>query len=419
MRNMLKPHEPNLLSVFKNEGYEVWWGGKNDLVRAESEADFLDYCHIKHDDAGADYTGPAYQVPEPLSSGELREEIYYQGVLKKASSGVQPLRGDPAHVRGAREWIQNRSDDRPFFCYLPLTTPHPGYLVEEEFLKRIDPSRIPPRIQGTGEHLPEILSSLRMAYGADAVEESLWRDLRHVYYAMCAKVDDWLGEVLQALRDRGCYENTWVVFLSDHGDFTGDYSLVEKTHHTLQDALVRVPLVIKPPKDVPREKGIRDGLVELIDLPATLYDMLNIDPGYNCQGTSLGSALSLPTASLRSAVFAEVGRRRDEVGFFNPSRDGKPHAGFYGVQCATEHPFHEKGSYAVMCRTERFKAVRRPYTGHHEFYDLHSDPDELINLSERPEWNQQERELGDRLLDFFLRTADVLPHELDPRLDPR
>lgn len=415
MRNMLKPHEPNLLSVFKREGYEVWWGGKNDLVRAENDADYLRCCQLKHDDARSGFTGPAYRAPEPLSPGNPQPGLFYQGVLKREPGKTKPLRGDPAHVRGAGEWIRTRSDDRPFFCYLPLSAPHPAYRVEEDFLARIDPSRLPPRIRETGQNLPEVLSSLRRAYETGEVEESLWQELRHVYYAMCAKVDHWFGEVLQALRDAGCYDSTWVVFLSDHGDFTGDYSLVEKTHHTLQDVLLRVPLVIKPPRNVSCQSGVREGLVELIDLSATLYDMLHIDPGYTCQGTSLRAALEQPSATLRSAVFAEVGRRQDEAGFSNPARDGKPRTGFYGIQGPAGSSYHRQGSYAVMCRTERFKAVRRPYIGHHEFYDLHSDPAELINLAGKPEWSRQEQELRDRLLEYFLRTADVLPHDLDPR----
>ena len=43
MRNMLKKHEPNLLSVLKQEGYDIWWGGKNDLVSVEQPEDYLKY----------------------------------------------------------------------------------------------------------------------------------------------------------------------------------------------------------------------------------------------------------------------------------------------------------------------------------------------------------------------------------------
>ena len=66
------------------------------------------------------------------------------------------------------------------------------------------------------------------------------------------------------------YDDTALFFFSDHGDFTGDYGLVEKTQNTFSDCLTRVPLIIKPPAGVPIRPGVRDALVELIDMPATV-----------------------------------------------------------------------------------------------------------------------------------------------------
>ena len=48
----------------------------------------------------------------------------------------------------------------------------------------------------------------------------------------------------QALRDApGLYDDTAIFFFSDHGDFTGDYGLVEKTQNTFEDCLTRVPFI--------------------------------------------------------------------------------------------------------------------------------------------------------------------------------
>mgnify|MGYP003829494607 CR=1 FL=1 len=78
-------------------------------------------------------------------------------------------------------------------------------------------------------------------------------------------------------------------------------------------------------------------------------------------------------------------------------------------------PFHDDGSYAVMCRTKTHKYIRRGYTEFHELYDLTEDPGELRNLAGRPEYSEIERKMQLRLLDYFMRTADVLPRKQDKR----
>ena len=67
----------------------------------------------------------------------------------------------------------------------------------------------------------------------------------------------------RALKELGIYDDCAIFFLCDHGDFTGDYGLVEKTQNSFEECLTRVPLLVKPPKDVPLVPGIREGLVEM------------------------------------------------------------------------------------------------------------------------------------------------------------
>ena len=68
-----------------------------------------------------------------------------------------------------------------------------------------------------------------------------------------------------------------------------------------------------------------------------------------------------------------------------------------------------------MCRTLQHKYVRRSYTGQHELFSLEDDPGEICNVSGHPDCAEVERELETKLLDFFMLTSDVLPHEQDSR----
>jgi arylsulfatase A-like enzyme len=62
---------------------------------------------------------------------------------------------------------------------------------------------------------------------------------------------------------------------------------------------------------------LRRALTELIDLPSTLFDLLDIEPGYAVQGRSLRDFLAGDDREISDAVFAEVGSRTDDRSFTN------------------------------------------------------------------------------------------------------
>lgn len=412
MNNMLKPHEPNLFTVLRREGYSIWWGGKNDLFSVEKRDDYRKHCSVKY--APADVPEEFF-LPPPLAGEDPRNGVSFRGVLRRQGSGPRYRDGDAANTQGAVDFIASTRDDDPPFClYLPLNAPHPPYLAEEDFYAAIDPARLPPRIPVPERDLP-VLNDLRKAYGTERIDEEAWRDLRRVYYAMCSKIDHLFGRVVEALETRGLYDDTLIVFLSDHGDFAGDYGLPEKTHLSLQDALIRVPFLIKPPAGASVRAGIRTHLTELVDMTATLYDLLGVDPGYDAFGRSLRASLAGDDRELREAVFAEVGARKNETSFQNAEVHALPPTSFYGVQSRATRPAHLAGSYAVSCRTQAFKYVRRGYVDQHELYDVRADPGELENLHGRKEVAGEERRMERRLLDFFMTTGDVLPRRQDSR----
>ena len=416
MRNMLKEHEPDLLTVLKREGYRIWWSGKNDLVRVHKKEDYARYCEEKIDPSGL-YAEEMHHAPvAPLAADDPRHGAFYKGVRPPCGPDDEPhWDRDTAWVCAAVDRIAAHSGDEPFCCYIPLSGPHPAYEANEDLYNAIDPDLLPPRIGEDGQGHPEIMAAMRQAYESGAITEDTWCEVKRVYYAMCMGIDALFGRVVDALKARGLYDDTWVLFFSDHGDFTGDYGLPEKTHSTLQDSLLHVPLIIKPPTETPTVAGPRNALTELVDITATLYDCLGIDPGYTVQGVSLRESLAGDDGENRDATFATVGAREGEQAFANRQVESMPPGSFYVRQSGAATPHHEAGSHAVMCRTHRHKYVHRAYTGHHELYDLEKDPDELINLSGEASVADVERALRDRLLDHLVRTADTLPFEADSR----
>ena len=207
--------------------------------------------------------------------------------------------------------------------------------------------------------------------------EERFTELRATYYGMCARVDAQFGTVVAALKTSGIYDDSAIFFFSDHGDFTGDYGLVEKTQNTFEDCLTRVPLIVKAPADKPIQPGIRDQLVELIDFTATAYEWAGINPGYDHFGRSLSPLIAGSADEHRDAVFCEGGRRygeeqameKDSPSFYDSS-------GLYWPRVQLQGSESGEHSKAAMCRTKDYKYVRRLYETD-ELYDLKKDPGEL------------------------------------------
>ncbi len=426
MYHMLHPEhdEPNLLKILKDNGYFVWWGGKNDLVPGQSGD--TDYCDIRFWPSPADYTRWGC-TPHEGRHGEQNSwrgppdgDNFFSFFKGKLDKGAEPYccDGDWAMIRGALDFIRDYRGDKPLCVYLPLGAPHPPYCVEEPWYSITDRAKLPPRARFTenGIGKPEILKGLIAGQNLDHWNEQRWTELRATYYGMCARLDHQFGLLMDGLRQTGRYDDSAVFVFSDHGDFAGDYGLVEKTQNTFEDCLTRVPFLFKPPARTDLRPGVRDALIELVDFSATVYELTGIDPGYDHFGRSLLPLVAGKTAEHRDAVFCEGGRRHGEVqAMERESSSARNSDGLYSprmrLQTSDDGPFHGK---AAMCRTRTHKYVYRMYETD-ELYDLVADPREERNRIDDPELQSVAAELRERLLRWLVETADVVPRQPDKR----
>ncbi len=420
MFHMLQPDEPVLLRDLKNAGYHVWWGGKNDLVPAQ--LGYADYCTVRYKTGGLGH--PIHPNLHALTAwrgepGEDRYYSFYAGRIDKPA-GFPPdenfvYDGDWDVVFAAIQQIKQRPPDRPLCLFLALGFPHPPYGVEDPWYSQVDRGAVPPRAPTPQDwsRKPGILKGLVERQGLRGWSEERWTELRATYYGMCSRTDYQFSLVLQALKDAGIYDDTAVFFFADHGDFTGDYGLVEKTQNTFEDCLTHVPLIIKPPSDIPARPGINDALVELVDFRATVEDFTGLRPGYTHFGRSLKPLLSAQPAQHRDAVFCEGGRCHGEIHCMErESPRGKDF--LYWPRMSLQSEEGSAHTKATMCRTRRYKYIHRLYELD-ELYDLQEDPQELHNRIDDPALAAVQTDLKQRLLDFYLETSDVVPHTPDQR----
>jgi arylsulfatase A-like enzyme len=421
MHYMLRDHEgeTNLLRVLKENGYFVWWGGKNDLVPGQYGYD--EHCDVKYEPERPPKAMWTIDQQERWrkAPGSDRYYSFYVGELDTGDEDIY-YDSDWANVLGAIDFIKRAPEDQPLCIFLPLTYPHPPYGVEEPWYSLIDRDKIPPRAPTpeSWEGKSSLLAAIYETQNLQGWTEARWRELRAVYYGMCARLDHQFGLVVDALKDAGFYDDTAIFLFADHGDYTGDYGIVEKTQNTFEDSLSRVPFIVKPPSDVPVKPRVSDALVELIDFPATVYDLAGIEPGYWHFGMSLRAVLTGETDEHRDAIFSEGGRLRGEkqaMELNSLERYDDPSVSLYWPrikhQVTDIEPWHTK---AAMCRTHDHKYIKRLYEKD-ELYDLRSDPQETRNVIDDPDYAEVLLQLKARMLTWYMETADVVPFETDRR----
>ena len=132
------------------------------------------------------------------------------------------------------------------------------------------------------------------------------------YYANITLIDEWIGQILSALEQKGKLDNTWIIFNSDHGEMLGDHGLWSKANFYEQSFLV--PCILRPPKTQPLKSSAgwrSSALIEHLDLPVTMADIAGAKALDQSLGQSLLPYVDLdpndPKASLgKDAVLSEL-----------------------------------------------------------------------------------------------------------------
>ena len=210
--------------------------------------------------------------------------------------------------------------------------------------------------------------------------------LKAAYYAMLKLVDDQLGRLLQAIDDGGDFNNTLVIFSTDHGESLGDHGLIEKGCR-FYEGLVRVPLIFSWPGQI-KTNLQSDALVELMDIAPTLLDASTVAKPSHMQGQSLWPLLTGKTDPRFHKPFV-----RSE--YFDALKEND-------------------GTRATMYRDDRYKLV--VYHGHDlgELYDLNVDPGEFNDLWDDPNASDIKNRLIHQSFDATMLVQDLGPPRMGP-----
>ena len=320
----------------------------------------------------------------------------YRDYLLAAVGQDETLDSHPAYDKGIDFIKRKAAGGKPFCCFVSSSEPHDPYIPPRRFFDMMDLESLDlsPTLHDEPNGKPEIIRRMRSVW-SDLTDQQ-WRTVTAAYWAVISFIDHEVGRILDALKEAGAYDDTIIVFTSDHGDMLGAHGLITKGVGTSYEEVYNIPLIVSGPG---LRRGIenKDTLTSLVDLAPTLLELCGADPMPVSHGQSLAPIL---------AGRSTGDDRRDAYGEFFGQR-------FVYTQRITWH--------------ENWKYVFSP-GGIDELYDLQADPHERHNLADSAQhrevlkdmaarmWRKM-RDIGDESLFktqyATLRTAPVGPNIVD------
>ena len=219
---------------------------------------------------------------------------------------------------------------------------------------------------------------------------------------------DWvLGELMEAMARTGRDRDTALIVSSDHGDYAGDYGLIEKWPSGLESCLTHVPLIARVPGGKP---GVDSpGMVELYDVMATFLELGNTRTTHTNFARSLLPQINGAAPDMTRAAFSEGGYNVYEPQAFEPRLGG-----IYGPKTELQNDRPETITRSASVKTQRYSYIARP-VGQSELYDREADPMETRNLIASRAHAKVRAELQQRLLNWYIDTTGVPEENRDAR----
>ncbi|WP_448249080.1 sulfatase family protein [Thalassotalea agariperforans] len=345
---------------------------------------------------------PKYEAVPPaqakMLSQYMREQGYYTTNNLKTDYQFEAPKA-AWHESGPYAHWRNRPADKPFFAVFNFTTTHESGLFEPYGFRKIesrhyfsdDAKRIAELPQHHSIKTKESETAVHLSKDTqfnippylpdtDVVRRDMWK-----MYNNLAETDRQMGAILQQLKDDGLYDNTIIVFYSDHG------GPLPRQKRLIYDSGLKVPMIIRFP-DKNQAGTVDDQLISFIDFAPTTMALAGISVPEYMHGRNFINNLNKPRDYIHAAAdrFDEVtdAIRAVKDKRFKYIRNYRPEQGYY-------LPLAYREKIPTMQELLRLKAAGqlnefqaqwfREKKPKEELFDTINDPHELHNLATDPQ----------------------------------
>lgn len=314
---------------------------------------------------------PQYRI-DARKELEAKGDTFVDGAWPKTSTHYKYLQDGMAFLDSYEP-----NSDKPLLFMFDTNLPHPPFYYEEEWQDMFKPEdMILPRsyYEETFEGKPAFQKEHAKAGPHKLESEAKLREEMAQYYTLIAAVDKACGQIIDVFKQKGMWDNTVVLFTSDHGDMMGGHGMTRKGTMPYEE-VYNVPCIIRLPEGMRRQREVVEDVIVSTDIPGALLELCGVEPTGTFTDSDVTRALKRDAPTSEEKVFFEH------------------YAAWWGI-----HPF-----YGV--RTATMKYVR--YYGDdntEEMYDLANDPDELHNVAFDPAYEAQKVKLAAWATDWWAST---------------
>ena len=305
------------------------------------------------------------------------------------------------HVKGYEPVVQTelvldylraeKGNSKPFAMFVCYSTPHSPYLVmteeqKEKALERAPKLTLRPNVEEYAENKfvpPE-------GHHAHAGGTPPWNKLVKYnnddelkrsysgYYSHIEALDTQIGRIVEELKAQGVYDDTILIYTSDHGDLLGSHGLWDKQIFYQESS--HIPFVIRWPGHIPT--GRRKQLLSIVDMAPTVLGLLRLRFDTEIDGIDISACITDPEAA------------------------GQEYLYLYNIIPAHNAWHRELGSWRAITDAKYMLAMRENGESY-ALYDLESDPYEMHDLKD--ELPEVVKEYADRLSQYVDKNDGYLP----------
>lgn len=388
LQDELDPALPNVAKELQHAGYQTAIFGKWHLHAEPSGFDFYNVLPGQG----------SYENPTLIKKGDWAAGPDNQNIETEYLGHSTDI-----ITNEAIKYMDSTDKNRPFFLMCHFKAPHRWWVPAERFKHLLEDVEIPEpanmyeTYEHKGQYAQVIETGLEYMNSKDLKDnmppENATRDEKRKWnyqiyikdYLRCiAGVDENVGRVLAYLDEHNLTENTIVIYTSDQGFFLGEHGWFDK--RLMQEESLRMPFVIRYPKEIPAGVNNRDIIMNVDFAPLFLDYAGETKPDY-MQGESFRKNLKKKsTKTWRKAAYhrywMHADRSHNVCAHYGIRTDRYKLIYYYG------QPLGKKG------------ARKKTLTPEWELFDLKKDPMEMNNVYNDPKYAKTIKKLKHELLNI-------------------
>ena len=265
------------------------------------------------------------------------------------------------------DFLRRRDRDKPFFLMASYVRPHPPFDAPAYYFDLYKNENIPNSPVGDWVDENIMKNSPKDFMSSIAPnDDELIRQAKIGYYACITHLDHQIGRLIQELKERQLYDDTLIIFTSDHGELLMDHNLFRKA--LPYEGSSHIPFIISGGYNALKcvKNSVCNSIIELRDILPTLIDYVGGDVPKNIDGKSLLPLIQDTTKNIREYLHGE-------------------------------HSYGDKSNHFIV--TKKDKYIWYYKTGEEQYFNIENDPMEEKNLINNKDYKERIIKLKTYLID--------------------